>query len=176
MTRVQALAALRTCVATLTGMDADTVALGRSPSVPALAEGHVSLVTLSDTGVGYPYASGASEVTQARQQEVQIDAWGEVGCAGLERAHALLRAESPARRTLRTAGVSLQGVDDLLDTSTVDRTAYVPRATCVVRIGYDLVLSGVAPAESATSIVLSALGEPTGDELDAEDVATVPIP
>ena len=72
--------------------------------------------------------------------------------------------------------MSPQPRQGVLDTSTVDRTAYVPRATCVVRIGYDLVLSGVAPAESATSIVLSALGEPTGDELDAEDVATVPIP
>lgn len=180
LTQSQALAAFGVALATMSGLSAPAdqplVYRGQRDR-PRPDVGSYRLTVLSDVGVGRSYRVSSTALEQHRQLTVQVDAIGATVQEPAIRIHALLRGDSPGMRTLQAAGVAVQGVTDLLDASAILQTSFEPRSLFTVRLGYVLALTNAAQGVEATSIVLSATGELLdGDELDADDVATVVIP
>lgn len=180
LTQAQALGALGAAVVTLSGLTppvGQPLVYAGDTDRPRPHVGTYRLTILSDVGVGRSYRVSPTALEQHRQMDVQVDAIGATVQAAAIRVHALLLGDSPGMRTLQAAGAAVQGVTALLNASELLQTSKEPRSLFTVRVGYVLDLANAAQGTEATSIVLSAYGQPTsGDELDAEDVATVVIP
>lgn len=180
MTQAQALALLGVAIATMSGLsqppDQPLVYQGKRDR-PRPDVGTFRLTVLVDVGVGRAYRTDAATLEQHRQLSVQVDAIGATVQQAALRVNALLRGDSPAMRTLQAAGVAVQTVGDVLNATELLQTSQEPRSLFTVSLGYVLDLTNADQAVEATSIVLSATGEPSsGDDLVADDVATVLIP
>lgn len=170
-----ALETLRGLLVTLSGLPNDRVLLWgtaqvtRRPPVSGQPAAQITLTVLDDAMTGRPYRVG-DDVEVHRLLTVQVDALGVDGCSTLRRAHLLLW---PASEGLAST-LGLQRVDPLRDTSALETTAYAPRLTCTVELGY-VDRAAYAPGPLATAIILTV--DPPGSGVDEIDpVATIPIP
>ena len=173
MTQDEAIALFRTAVVALSGLADERVVLGYSPQVPRLAVGHVYIVPTADARVGFPRQATSSVVNQSRRATVTVDAVGTDACAALRQAVALLWSDASAVRTLTAAGVATQGIGDVIDTSVPMATAYEPRCTVDVDLGYVFAVAATA-GPPATQINLSTTAEGALDV--GPVVAEIPVP
>lgn len=178
LTQAQMLDALGVTILALSGLaPEDGQVREGQQDVPRAPASHFRLTILSDGGIGRAYRVDSTTLQQHRQATVQIDAIGADVQVPALRVHALMKGDHPAMRTLRTTGVSVQGLTPATNASAVLQTSQEKRLLWTVTLGYVLELAGASAAEPATSIVLSVRGEPsTGAALVADDVATVEIP
>lgn len=174
MTHDEALEILRTTIVALSSLPDARVVRAYTAQVPQLRVGHLHLTPLARFAGDFPYRVDDDELHQQREAEVQIDALGADACAALESVHAKWWSDSAPITAMLAAGVGPVGLGDLDDTTTVDRTAYVPRLTCRVGVSY-LWTASDAPGPLATSVVLDLHGE-GAVEVDLLAVATVPVP
>lgn len=169
MTYEAALEVLRALVRDLSGVS-DTLVLLAYGDAGRPSASHLTLQLVTDGPVGW-----LQRDAQDRQARIQVDAYGASAVAGLRKTAALLQSSDARVLTASAAGMAIQGVGVVRNTTAIWMTKYERRATLEVLMGYTVTYSAEEP-ETATSIGLvvhgTTLGSARYDSAPGYDLGT----
>lgn len=138
---------------------------------PRSSTSHLEIRWISDAAVGYPQRTTGNAYIQAIEPSFLLTAYGEAQCAALRRIRGQLWIDCPERLEGLAAGVAVRSVGAVIDRTTINRTAYEPRADLSVTLGYVRLDESAAP-EPASGLIVDAVEIST--PIDAPAIYTYP--
>lgn len=174
MTYDEALEVLRALVRDLSGVS-DPLVLLAYEDAGRPSSSHMTIQLVTDTQIGWSRRSALDELTQDRQARIQVDAYGATAVSGLRKTAALLQSSDARVLTASAAGMAIQGVGPVRNTTAIWMTKYERRATLEILMGYTVTYSAEEP-ETATSVGLvvhgTTLGSARYDRAPGYDLGT----
>ena len=181
MTRTQAIDLIVSAIASLLTWAETPSVIQAEQSYSAPSSPHVRLTVTSEDRIGRPRRVSTSELRQNRVMDIQIDGIGAAAADQILRVHSLLFGDAAAVRALSDAGVAVQALTPVQNTSGPGQTAYTLRRTFTATFGYVVNWAEIDAGPAATVIVLSiAAADVDGsgtDEIDVviDPLATIPV-
>lgn len=173
MTIPEVMDALRTALVSMSGLEDAQVLNGYQDAVrPSTA--HIVILPGSERNVGRGQRVNASSVRSIKRLSVRLDARGDTAIAGLDLANERWMVSGPATRILYALGIAPQG-RDLASDRTAKLTTHEPRWSVVWNLSFPH-LDTNNPAGPVATAIAVGFETTTPDELEADPVATVPLP
>lgn len=170
ITEAAARVAIYTMFVGLSGLGVGQVKLAWGQQ-PRSSTSHLEIRWISEGAVGYPSRTTGDAMIQAVEPSFLLTAYGEEQCAALRRIRGQLWIDCPERLAGLEAGIAVRSVGAVIDRTTINRTAYEPRADLSVTLGYVRLDEAIAPA-AATGLIVDAVEIST--PIDAPAIYTYP--